>query len=176
MSIGAAGYGGLAINDGGAATQALTTTAGQIVAWGVASTADGNTRDGNPAVVPDVTNNRLKMLPGIYLVEFDLQFVGGGSADVQAQLYKNGVAVPGLSCRGGASTSRASMGFSGILVVLAADAPGTLQTFPNPSTSGFAGAGGAPYTEVPVTIELKTLASTVTLTLEAAHFTAIQIG
>jgi hypothetical protein len=189
-------YGGLAIQDGGAQTQALTTTAGQMVAWSAAlgggSAADSYNNDGDPAVRPDPANNRLLLkgppgpkntLPGqpdpysAYQVDFDCSLLGGGSAqDVVAQLYVNGVKRADASCRASCSSSgRTNMGFSYILKLTPADNPKTIADFAEPGSTPYpryVGAGGAPETEVPVAIYLSTLASTLSVTIEAAHLTA----
>jgi hypothetical protein len=189
-------YGGLAVQDGGAQTQALTTSFGQLVAFSAAlggiSAADSNTFDGDIGVRPDAANNRLLLecpagpknsIPGqpdpytAYEITFDLSAIGGGSVqDVVAQVYVNGVARADMSGRSSfSSANRTQLGFTAYLKLTVADNPKNILTFPDPGTTPaprYAGAGGAPDNMCPVTIYLKTIASTLTLTIEACHFNA----
>ena len=170
-------YGGLVIPDGGIVTQALTTTAGQIVAWAANGSSDSNTRYGDYAVIPDFANNRIKLnQAGAYLLDIDLTLTGGGTQDVVVQVRKNNVLVADLSARIGVTASgRYLVGFTGILTINPGDIPKTLPTMPAASTTGFVGASGAPLTECSVDVTLRTVASTVTVTLEAGHFTLCRL-
>jgi hypothetical protein len=169
-------YGGLVIADGGAATQALTTTAGQVVAWGAKGMQDSNNYDGDPSVIPDLTNNRIKVNgPGIYLVTFNISMTGGGTQDVIGVIRKNAVAVTGGSGRVGIGTARANLTVTAIVQILPADIPKTIQTFSDPASTSFAGAGGAPKAESYIDVTLATVASTVTATLEAASLTVLRL-
>ena len=174
-------YGGLSISDGGTTTQALTTAAGKVVAWGQASSSNSDSVDGDPAVKPDLANNRLLLnCPGIYLVSVDVTMLGASTTqDVIVQLRKNLVAIPDGSARCACvSTARNVASFTCIVTITANDNPKNIQTFPDPVNppSKFTGAGGAPTTLVPLDITLATVASTATATLEAAHLNAIRIG
>src|SRR5437879_6112310 len=138
-------YGGLVIA-AGATAMSLTTTP-LAVAWTGKSAADSNgAADGDPAVVPDLANNRVKInTPGVYKVSCDIEGVGGGTGDVELAIRLNGTAKADLKSRFGMSTARAGCSLVGILNVLRSDSPGTLPTFADP-TSSFGGIGGAPKT------------------------------
>lgn len=165
---------------GGAATQALTTSAGQMVAWaasGGSALPDSNTKCGDAAVKPDLSNSRiLVQAPGIFLVTFNATLDMASGADVIAQLRKNGTVVATAKGKARCTTDKGQVSFQSIVEVTTADNPATIQTFANPSTSGFAGAGGAPKTEVPLDIVLSVAASTDTATIEEASFLVVRIG
>lgn len=173
-------YGGLVIADGGAVTQALTTSPGAVVAWngtkGANSAADSNARDGDPTIIPDKTNSRIKVLPGIYFVQFDISLTADAAKDLVAQLRVNGTAKADLTGRSNGGTARTQITFSGIVEVKTTDVPGTLGTFADPSATGFAGAGGAPKSLSTIDVTLATLASTCTATLEAAHLSLTRLA
>lgn len=176
---GAIPYGGLNIT-GGAVTQALTTTAGAMVAWagaGGSALPDTNSSVGDPAVKPDLANSRiLVQAPGTYEVEFNISTDMATGADLIAQLRKNGTVVPTAKGKGRCTTDKNQVSFKSIIEVTTDDNPKTIQSFANPSTSGFAGAGGAPKTMVPLDIVLSVGASTDTVTIEEASFIVTRIG
>lgn len=189
-------YGGLAIQDGGAQTQALTTTPGQVVAWSLAkgqvTEADSYSIDGDVAVRPDQANNRILLCgppgppitPGTqqqpyaaFRVWADLSVVGGGTADIIMQLAVNGVVRQGFSARSTVlATERRNLAFSTILRLLLSDNPKNVPTFADPANppSVYGGAGGAPKILVPVTLVLSTVTGTVTVTIEGGHFNVEQ--
>lgn len=179
-------YGGLAIT-GGAVTQALTTTAGKMVAWagtgGAASAADSRTRDGDPAVRPDKANSRVLVLsPGVYEVSFDMSGESDAAQDVFAQAYRNGVAVGDLrgQARWAGSNAKNQLSFHGILEVTAAHNPKTIGTFDDTVASASPPAqpsyAAAPKTEVALEVYLKSLASTPTITINDAHLTVKRLA
>lgn len=172
-------YGGMYIT-GGADTQAMTTTAGAMVSWseagGANAVSDSNARDGDPAIIPDKANNRIKLnTPGVYLVSFDLAGLATTGCNVAAQLRKNGVVVTGAKGLGIFSTTNGAVSFQSIVEVTRSDSPGTLPTFADPASTGFAGAGGAPKTECALDVVLSILTSTDTLTLVEAHLNVIRL-
>ena len=174
-------YGGIQII-GGADTISLTTTAALMDSWaesgGGNSPASGNANDGDPAVIPDYTNNRLKVqAPGIYLVTFTLSGALDTAGAVVARLRKNGTAYGyGGYAKVHVLTTASQLTFTAIVVVSASDALGTLATFANPSSSGFAGAGGAPKTLATLDVTLEMASGSQTITVVAASLTAVRVG
>lgn len=172
-----AAFGGLNIT-GGAGTVALSTTAATLNVWSSAggSNVGGTTNPGDSiSIQPDNTNNRIKVSPGTYLVNFFMSGTNASGGKVTARVRKNGSAVTTLKASAQIGTTNGNLGFSGILTVNASDAPGTLPLSPDPSSSGFAGAGGAPKSLVPIDIDLTLGASTDTLTIVEAGLTLVKI-
>ncbi len=168
-------FGSLTISGPGAATQALSTT---FAAFGLFSSTGGANGpastydDGDPAVRPDVTNNRLLLeAPGVYEIEAILS----GTIDAAQD-----VAVADLQVRQRFTDAvKNHMSLKGLLVITTADNPGTIATKADPVTSAtalYAGLGGFPKTMVPVTLQIKSGASTPTVTAEFAQFIAKRIG
>ena len=181
MSTFGNGFGGIKVA-AGAATQSLTTTAGQMVAWAAAggsnSDMDSNTADGNVDVVPDKANSRLKVnTPGVYLVMFELSGQLDTAGIVLARIRKNGVAIPGLTARVQCLTSMSQLVLVGIMRIEKTDlaVPPTLGTFADPATTGFAGAGAAPKTECPIDVTLEMASGAQILTINEATLTAIRL-
>jgi hypothetical protein len=166
------GFGGIQVV-GGAGTVGLTTTAAQVgvfSATGGSNTLQSNNQDGNPSVVPDYANNRIKVQPGIYKVTLNLSLDMATGADVEIGIRKNGTAISNLVSRARCTTNKDQVTLVGFFQVTDDDVPGTLPTFADPSSSGFAGAGGAPKTLVPIDATMRCLASTDTATVEYAQF------
>lgn len=170
-------YGGLQVVDGSAVTQALTTTAGALVAWagtGGANSVSSNSRDGDVGVIPDKANSRILLKPGIYRVSFDASLLGDGTAQVIAKCRKNGTVVSHLTGRCTVGTAaRGNPAFTGYLEVLPTDSPDTVADW---TYTGTYGPGLAPKTNVPIDMVLLTTTSTVTVTVECAHFNAERVG
>lgn len=171
-------FGGLHIT-GGADTLALTTTAARMISWsasgGSNSDADSNTDDGNASIVPDYANNRIKVMPGVYKVDLVITGDMDTAADVIAQIYKNSVAVSKLKQKQRMTTNKDQIVISGLLEVLESDIPDTLPTFADPSATGFAGAGAAPKSLVPIDVYLSLVSGSQTITFEEAAFTLIKV-
>lgn len=173
-------FASLTISGPGAATLALSTSAAQFTLFASAGGANGpaNTYDdGDPAVKPDYANNRILVeAPGVYKVSGFLTGVVDGAADITIAVAKNGTAVADLTNKQRWGTTKNTHAFGGLLNVTAADNPGTIATKPDPSSSGFAGAGGFPKMLVPLTILLTAGAGTPTITAEGAQFVVERIG
>lgn len=168
-------YGGLTVS-AGAGTQALTTALAKFTGWGAVSKADSRSRDGDYSIWPDLTNNRVLVVPGVYEVSFDLDGTMSGSDTLTFQIFKNAVAVPDLQVsRYQAATNALGFAFSGILNVLPTDNPKTIGTFADPvKTSNPPNAGGyasAPDLMIPIEIYVKSAAGSDTLTIVNAHLT-----
>lgn len=183
-------HGGLEIA-GGSTAQSLTTSAAQMVNWSAASGSNTYAGYGDPAVRPDVTNNRVLLdcpgAPGgnapnqayVYLVMITLSGTVDGTIDVTAQLRKNSVVVADLIAKNRWTVSvKNALTLQGILKVQAADNPGTIQTFADPATSAtalFAGKGGAPANMTPLDVML-TGSGSQAITVENAQLTVLRIG
>lgn len=169
--------------------QAITTTAAQLVITGGVATPMTQNRVGDPAVKADPTNNRIIVnTPGIYEIEFDLTATASGTQTAAFTVRKNGASgsvISGPKVTGNFGTSPLSVGMKRIIEVTAADIPttGGLSTFADPDATagagkpagGFAGAGAAPKTGVPIDI-LVTGGGSVTLTVTDLGFIVKRIG
>jgi hypothetical protein len=173
-------YGGILIH-GGADTIALSTTAVQLdsfsEAGGANSNADANSIDGDPAVIPDKTNNRIKVqAPGIYEVEFVLTCKVDSAVQCIARLRKNGTAYGnGVLGKCHVLTTMSQIVFKGIVVVSASDATGTLPTFGDPSGT-FTGGSGAPKTLAYLDVTLESSTGTPTITNDTCTFMVKRVG
>lgn len=175
-------FGGLFYKGGSGAqsAQALTTTGLKITAWAAANggSAQGAGYDGDPAVVPDPTNNQIKVnTPGLFYVTFSASVIGGaaGPVDTLWQLRVNSVVQPDLSAEVGiTSAQRFNVTFSGFINVLR-PASGNLATFPAPSGT-FTGGPAAPFTETTIDIFASTVASSITANVEFANFSVLRVG
>lgn len=175
-------FGGMKIV-GGAGTIGLSTTATLLNLWSATggsvlpgTGASGN--DGEQSVQADLTNNRMKLLPGFY--EYTLRLVGttDGTQDITAQLRKNAATlIDGTKSQRSWTLTIANLHVDGgVFQILETDVPGTLSNFADPATTGFAGAGGAPKRLVPVDVVLTSGAGTPTLTIKEASLLIKRIG
>lgn len=172
-----AAYGGLNIT-GGAGTVALSTTPAQLNVWSSAggSNVGGTSNPGdNISIQPDNTNNRIKVSPGVYLVNFFMSALNATGGKVTARVRKNGSAVATLKASCQIGTTNGTVCLSGVLTITSADNPGTLPTSPDPASTGFAGAGAAPKNLVPVDIDLTLGSGTDTLTINEAALTLVKL-
>ena len=173
-------YGALTISGPGAATQALSTAAALMAQWSAAGGANinGTYDDGNPDVTADKVNNRiLVQAPGVYEVEVHLSGITDGTQNITIDIAKNAVAYGvAQSKQSWLVSTKIHHYMKGIVIVTAADNPGTITTKPNPATTGFAGAGGFPKMMVPLTILLTSGAGTPTLTFENCLMLAKRLG
>lgn len=169
-------YGGMTIV-GGAGTVALTTTPALMNLWSASGGADSASSTlGDPAVRIDRTNNRLLLnSPGVYLVTLDLSGTVTTGCDLVVQPRKNGT-TDTRKRKMRFTTNKAQISCHWMIVVNRSDSPSSIQTFADPSSTGFAGAGGAPKTEVPFDIVVSCAASTDTLTVEEAELNAVRVG
>lgn len=172
-------FGGLTII-GGAATVSLTTTAALLNLWSATGggTTDTTQLDGNYSVQPDAANNRIKvMAPGVFEYSFRMSGTIDGTIIVTSQARKNATTViPGTKNAATFTTSTtAAHSANGIFSITSTDNLGTLLNFPEPSTSGYVGAGGSPKDMVPIDIVLTGSGSQV-LTIIEAVFRIVRIG
>lgn len=162
--LGQTSFGGIT-STGQSTAQAVTTSAAQLVIAGGSALPTTADRSGIPSVKADPTNNRLLLnAPGIYRIA--LQVIGAAASALQTtfQVRKNGSSgttlTPTSKQTWGTTPATHSAEFYVEITqsdVLAATA---VQTFSNPDATagvgkpagGFAGAGAAPATGVPVDI------------------------
>lgn len=163
-------YGGMYIA-AGAATQALSTSAAALAQWSASGGANGIYSQGDPAVIPDYANNRVKVnSPGRYKVTVQLSVDSDAAFDLTMRLRKNGTAVTGAACQQRVTTDLNQIVGVFFVEVLATDSPDTLVTFADPSSSGFGGAGGAPKTLSYLDVSLAANTGTPTLTFQECQF------
>jgi hypothetical protein len=172
-------------------SQSMSTALAQLTAWqNGAVMQDGCNLAGDPSVVPDVANSRLKLqsagagmpgqgMPYTYLVGFSIAGVGGGTNDMLLQIRKSVAGTmtvqPDLSTEMGISTSRSNCTMLGVLVVNPGDQ--SLATFADPPAGSFGGQGGAPKVETWIDIAVKVLAGGPTnFTLEYGQFWALRLN
>lgn len=185
--IGQTSFGGI-VSTGQATAQAVTTSAAQLVITGGVAMPSTSDRTGSPSVKADPTNNRLVFnAPGIYKVELNAVGVGAAALQTTMQLRKNGAsgAAFGSVSKNTWATAPNQQNAFFIVEILASDIPaaGGVATFSDPSAAagaykpggGFAGAGAAPLTGVPVDV-LVTGDGAVNLTLSDVRFYAERIG
>lgn len=146
--------------------QAVTTAAAQLVITGGVETAGTRTREGDPAVKPDTANNRIVVnAPGIYKATVSISGAAASALQNTYQLRKNGSsgsAITGTRAKQVYGTTPSQVSWSSMFEITAADLPaaGGTATFSDPDSSagagkpagGFAGAGAAPKTGVPIDI------------------------
>ena len=171
---------------GQSTAQAITASAAQLVITGGTAMPSTSDRSGKPDCKADPTNNRLIFnSPGIYLVNLDLVGTSASALQTTIQLRKNTLtAIPGIGVFQWATTASIFNCYF-VVELTTADIPtaGGLQTFADPSSAvapykpvgGFAGAGAAPLTEIPIDI-LVTGGGSVNLTLTDVRFSAFRIG
>lgn len=178
-------FGSLTVSGPGSQTQALSTTAALLALFSASGGANGpaNTRSGgNPDVYPDYANNRILVQAGqgaetVYRVTVVLSGTVDAAADLTLQIAKNGTAISDLINRmRWTNAVKNVQTLTGYFTVTPSDNPGTIPTFADPASTGFAGAGGAPKNEVPITILLGSLSGTPTITLEYAQFMIERVG
>lgn len=161
-------------------TKALTTSIATMDLWSTlgvtGDTTGGTTGMGDPAVKPDKANNRfICNAPGTYKARVELSGVIDSAADVTITLRKTATAIAGGLSKQRWATTKTHHTMECVFVLASSDAPGTLTTFADPSTSGFAGAGGAPKTGVAIDVGL-TCSGSQTVTIENARFYVERIG
>lgn len=185
--LGAVPFAGIT-STGQSTAQAVTTSAAQLVINGGTAMPTTATRAGNPAVRPDVSNNRLIFnAPGIFRVALNCVGVAASALQTTFQLRKNGssgTTISGVSKETWATTPSTHSAFF-VVEITAADLPaaGGQSAFSDPDSTagagkpagGFAGAGAAPKSGVPVDV-LVTGNGSVNLTLSDVRFEAEQIG
>lgn len=172
-----AAFGGINIT-GGSGTVSLSTSAAQMTGWSAAagSNVGGTTNPGDSiSIQPDNANNRVKVTPGTYLVNFFLSGTNATGGKVTARVRKNGSAVASLKASAQIGTNPGQIAISGFLTVTNADVPGTLANSPDPAAGGFAGAAGSPKNMVAVDIDLTLGSSTDTLTVTEAALNLVKV-
>lgn len=169
-------YGGFQIG-AGSGTQGLTTTAA-VVGWTALGATATDTTSGDPAVKPDLANNRILLGPGTYEIDVQIQGTIDGAQIIGLQLRKNAVAISGTlrNQSWAVSTAENVSNLKAVITILDSDIPGTIPTFSDPSATSFTGAGGAPKNEVPVDVTIVSGAGTPTVTVKNALFFAKRIG
>jgi hypothetical protein len=142
----------------GTVSFSATTTAAQLTSFSQTSNTGagvfqyGSDLEGDPSVIPDAANNRIKLnCPGIYLVWCNLSAsVGGSSAgagDWLVQVRKNIVSTMTVQAElsgeytFGTAATKGNFSFMGVLKTVAKDSPGTLAVQADPSGT-FTGGGG----------------------------------
>lgn len=170
-------YGSIYI-DGGADTLALSTTAVLLDSFAESGGANGinSGSSGAAGIQPDKANNRIKAGIGKYLAFFNMSADIDSDTLVIAQLRKNGSVV--ASCKGQAeiTTDIGQVSFVGTFEITAADIPGTLPTFADPASTGFAGAGAAPNSLCAVDVVISSGAGNPTITVKNASLTLVRVG
>lgn len=92
-------FGGLFVS-GGSTSQAITTTPAQLTAWSGAKggISQGANYDGDPAIVPDPANNRIKVnTPALFEAKLNISGFGSAAADLLFQIRVNGAVQADLS-------------------------------------------------------------------------------
>ena len=174
----------------GSTSQSFTTAAAQLTCF----SASGNTAagafqyganlEGDPAVIPDAANNRIKLnCPGIYLVwctcSIGVAGSSAGAGDYLLQVRKNVAGTmtlqPELSAEVtmGTAASKGNLSLQGILKTVASDSPGTLALFADPSGT-FSGGGGFPKTLTWIDL-IVTASGSIAATVEYINFGATRI-
>lgn len=175
-------FGSITVSGPGALTQALSTTFATLGLFSGAGGANGPAStydDGDPAVTPDKANNRITVSanPGVYKVTAIISGITDAAQDIWLTLAKNGTAITDMQSRARWTDAvKNQLVLTGYVNITAADNPGTIATKPDPSTSGFVGAGGFSKMQVPLTLQIKSGASTPTITLEHAQFMVERVG
>ena len=161
----------------GSTTQALSTTAA-AVGWTALGATLTDYTAGDPAVRPDLANNRMLLAPGTYEIDVQIQGTTDGAQIIGLQLRKNGTAIAGTlrSLTWVVSTAENIHTLKAIVTIADSDIPGTISNFADPSATSFTGAGGAPKQEVPVDVSIVSGAGTPTLTIKNALFMVKRIG
>lgn len=172
-------FASLTISGPGSGTIALTTAAAVMNLFSATGGANGpatTSDDGDPAVKSDAANNRILVeAPGVYEISGFLSGVVDSAIDVTISFAKNAVALADTQNKQRWGTTKNTQPFNAIINVTAADNPGTIATKPDPSSSGFAGAGGFPKQMVPITMIL-TGSGSQTLTAEGAQVIVKRLG
>ena len=185
--IGQTSFGGI-VSTGQATAQAVTTSAAQLVITGGVTMPSTSDRVGSPSVKADTANNRLVFnAPGIYKVELNAVGVGASALQTTLQLRKNGSSGAAFGSVSKHTWGTAPNQQNAIFVVEITNADilstGGVATFADPASGvaagrpagGFAGAGAAPLTGVPIDV-MVTGDGSVNLTLSDVRFYAERIG
>jgi hypothetical protein len=162
---------------------ALSATAVKQVPWstnaGVAAQFGADT-EGDPAIVPDPANDRLKMkVVGNYYITVSLSGLLSAAANVYFQLRKNGTTlIPEAIASVNANAIRFNATIAFLLSLSTTDVPtgGLLATYadPNDPAPNFVGGGGFPKTLT--TLELMAFSDgTPNCTIETANFQALKL-
>ena len=161
-------------------TLALTTTAtlfnqfstlGALMGPGTGSDADGNV-----SIRADLGNNRLLCVPGIYEFIFEISGLIATTANLVAQFRRNGTVVTGSLRKAlWTQTTENTLSMHDIITVTTAHIPGTISDFPDTSTTGFAGASGAPKNSCAIDV-MVAAGGSYNLTAENVLFYAKRLG
>lgn len=185
--LGAVPFGGIT-STGQSTAQGVTTSAAQLVITGGVAMPSTSDRAGTPSVKADTANNRLIFnAPGIYRVHFNCVGVAASALQTTFALRKNstgGTTLSGVSKETWATTPSTHAAMF-LVEITNADIPtaGGQSTFADPDATagvgkpagGFAGAGAAPKTGIPVDV-LVTGDGSVNLTLSDVRLEAERIG
>lgn len=82
-------HGGIHVHDG-AAAQSLGTTPAKLTGFSANQVGSGQS-DGDTSVTPDVANDRVRVRPGVYVVNFSVSGTPGGAGTYQFHLRANQV-------------------------------------------------------------------------------------
>jgi hypothetical protein len=172
---------------GGNQAQAFTTTPAQLTCFSTNPSGGagqyGANQEGDPSVIPDPANNRIKLLaPGVYQVSLTMSQLGAGAGDFLVQLRKNVAGVmtiqPELSGEwtGLAATGRTTVAFTGLLNVVATDRPtgAAFAAFGAPSGT-FTGGAGAPQVLTSIDLVVSTIAGSLSSTVEYANLSVLRL-
>lgn len=164
-------FGGIT-NTGQSTAQAVTASAAQLVFPNATAIGSPTTQNqGDPAVKADPTNNRVIVnAPGTYEVTVDIVGAAASALQTTCQLRKNGTvgsgstgtAITGTKAVKTWGTTPDTFSWTSFIQIASSDLPsaGGVATFADPSASagvgkpsgGFAGAGAAPLTGIPLDV------------------------
>lgn len=181
-------FGAITVSGPGAATQALSTTLALLALFDDTGGANvnGTFDDGYPSVYPDKANNRVLVeAPGVYEVDVILSGITDAAQDIWINLAKNATAISDMQTRTRWTDAvKNQIVLSGFVTIATSDNPGTIATKPDYDATagagkpagGFGGNAAFPKNMVPLTLLIKSGASTPTITLEHAQFKVKRVG
>lgn len=160
--LGQNSFGGITAT-GQSTAQAVSATAAQLVFTNGSAMPSTSDRVGAASVRADTANNRLLLnAPGIYRVDFCATGSAASALQTTFQMRKNSATAFGRTSVETWGTTPATHTAVFIVEITAADIPaaGGQPVFADPSAAvgaykpggGFAGAGAAPLTEIPVDV------------------------